>query len=80
MPGIPEERKQKVFEPGFTTRANGTGFGLAIVKRLVELQGGQVSLTDAVPHGCIFHVVLPQRVDLEEKVHGAEAHAHPDRR
>lgn len=79
-PGIPEERKQKVFEPGFTTRANGTGFGLAIVKRLVELQGGQVSLTDTVPHGCTFHVVLPQRVDLEEKVHGAEAHAHPDRR
>jgi PAS domain S-box-containing protein len=78
-PGIPDERKQKVFEPGFTTRSNGTGFGLAIVKRLVELQGGQVSLTDTIPHGCTFDVVLPQRVDLEEKVHAAEAHANPDR-
>jgi PAS domain S-box-containing protein len=79
-PGIPDDHKQKVFEPGFTTRTNGTGFGLAIVKRLVELQGGQVSLTDTLPHGCTFHVVLPRRVDLEEKVHAAEAHSNPDRR
>jgi PAS domain S-box-containing protein len=79
-PGIPEDRKQRVFEPGFTTRSNGTGFGLAIVKRLVELQGGQVSLVDTVPHGCTFHVVLPRRIDLEERVHGGESHAHPDRR
>ncbi len=79
-PGIPDGRKQQVFEPGFTTRTNGTGFGLAIVKRLVELQGGQVSLTDTAPHGCTFHVVLPRRVGVEERVHAGEAHPHPDRR
>lgn len=81
-PGIPEDRKQRVFEPGFTTRTNGTGFGLAIVKRLVELQGGQVSLKDTVPHGCTFEIVLPQRVDLEEKVHegrSGETHTNPHR-
>ncbi|MBI4878044.1 MAG: PAS domain S-box protein [Planctomycetes bacterium] len=61
-PGIPAELRPKVFEPGFTTRQEGTGFGLAIAKRLVELQGGQITLRDSGPPGCTFDIVLPQRV------------------
>ncbi len=62
-PGIPAEKREKVFEPGFTTRQEGTGFGLAIAKRLVELQGGQITLRDSVPVGCTFDIVIPRRVE-----------------
>lgn len=72
-PGIPAERREQVFEPGFTTRQDGTGFGLAIAKRLVELQGGQICLRETVPHGCTFEIVMPRRVDLEERGHESRA-------
>ncbi|MFG0318554.1 MAG: ATP-binding protein [Planctomycetota bacterium JB042] len=62
-PGIPPERREEVFEPGFTTRQDGTGFGLAIARRLIELQGGQIGLRDSVPVGCTFDIVMPCRVD-----------------
>ena len=72
-PGIPAEQRDSVFEPGFTTRRDGTGFGLAIAKRLVELQGGQISMRDSAPRGCTFDIVLPRlvrpRTELE-KGHG----------
>ncbi|MFH0943661.1 MAG: ATP-binding protein [Planctomycetota bacterium] len=72
-PGIPADQRDSVFEPGFTTRRDGTGFGLAIAKRLVELQGGQISMRDSKPRGCIFDIVLPRlvrpRTELE-KGHG----------
>ncbi len=63
-PGIPVDRRERVFEPGFTTRQEGTGFGLAIAKRMVELHGGTLQLRD-VPRGCTFDIVLPRRVDLQ---------------
>ncbi len=63
-PGIPAERRERVFEPGFTTRQEGSGFGLAIARRMVELHGGTLQLRD-VPKGCTFDIVLPRRVDLE---------------
>lgn len=62
-PGIPAERRDQVFQPGFTTRPDGTGFGLAIAKRLVELQGGQIGLRPDVAVGCAFDVVLPRLVE-----------------
>lgn len=68
-PGIPPERRQEVFEPGFTTRQDGTGFGLAIAKRLIDLQGGQIALRDSVPGGCTFDIVLPCRVDSKSPEH-----------
>jgi len=61
-PGIPPDRREQVFQPGFTTRPDGTGFGLAIAKRLVELQGGTVGLREGVVRGCTFDVELPRQV------------------
>jgi signal transduction histidine kinase len=58
-PGIPTAVRERLFEPFFTTRAEGTGLGLAIVKRLIELQGGTISIGDRVAGGTCAEIVLP---------------------
>jgi signal transduction histidine kinase len=58
--GISAEALQRVFEPFFTTRANGTGLGLTLVKSIVEGHGGGVSLwNNEPPPGLTFEVRLP---------------------
>ncbi len=58
--GIPPESLRRVFEPFFTTRANGTGLGLTLVKSIVEGHGGHVSLwNNEPPPGLTFEVSLP---------------------
>ncbi len=57
--GIPEEVKSKVFMPLFTTKSKGQGFGLAVVKRLVETQGGTISFESREGGGTKFTVELP---------------------
>jgi len=51
-PGIPQELRDRVFEPFFTTRSEGggTGLGLAITRDMIARQGGEVRLEPA-PHG-----------------------------
>ena len=46
--GLPEDRA-RLYEPYVTTRLNGTGLGLPIVKKIIEEHGGTFSLTDAEP-------------------------------
>ncbi len=46
--GLPEDRS-RLFEPYVTTRVNGTGLGLPIVKKIIEEHGGTLELTDAEP-------------------------------
>ena len=58
--GIPEEVKTKVFTPMFTTKAKGQGLGLAVVKRLVEVQGGSISFESSVGKGSIFLIKFSQ--------------------
>ncbi|MFB6229266.1 MAG: response regulator [Halobacteriales archaeon] len=53
-PGIPPERRQSVFDPGESTRADGTGFGLTIVKRVAEAHGWTVDLTESAEGGARF--------------------------
>lgn len=54
-PGIDAEVRGKVFEPFFTTRANGTGLGLYIARELAEANGAQLILRDNAPgaHFCL---------------------------
>ena len=59
--GIPEEVKTKLFEPMFTTKAKGQGLGLAVVKRLVEAQGGTVGFESEEGKGTKFIIKLPLR-------------------
>jgi PAS domain S-box-containing protein len=57
--GISDEVKSKLFTPMFTTKAKGQGFGLPVVKRLVEAQGGSISFESEVGKGTQFIVKLP---------------------
>jgi signal transduction histidine kinase len=66
--GIPVEERSRIFErfsrvsSPSTRGISGTGIGLAIVSRLVELHGGSVWVDDAPVRGSRFHVRLPQAV------------------
>lgn len=57
--GIPAELAMRIFEPFFTTKVKGVGLGLAVAKRLVEEQGGGITVKDNCPSGATFKIVLP---------------------
>jgi len=68
--GISEENMKKIFQPLFTTKAKGTGLGLAVCKRLVEAHGGEITVGTKVGVGATFNVMIPLRRG-EEKAQGA---------
>ena len=55
-PGIPEDDRAKVFESGYSTVQNGTGFGLAIVKEVVDAHGWDIHVTDSESGGARFEI------------------------
>jgi signal transduction histidine kinase len=57
--GIPEENKDKLFMPLFTTKAKGQGFGLPVVKRMTEALGGTVTFESENGKGTKFIIRLP---------------------
>jgi two-component system NtrC family sensor kinase len=60
-PGIPEEIRQKIFEPFFSTKevGKGTGLGLAVTYSLIKRHGGRIDVSSAEGRGTIFSVWLP---------------------
>ncbi len=56
--GIPDDAKAKLFTPLFTTKDKGQGFGLPVVKRLVEAQGGTITFESQIGKGTIFTIDL----------------------
>lgn len=63
-PGIPSEIHEKIFEPFFSTKDEGSGLGLSIVKRVVEDHEGWVHVHSVIGHGTTFVIGLP----LKERV------------
>jgi signal transduction histidine kinase len=55
-PGIPEGQRDDIFDSGYTTAADGTGFGLAIVAEIVEAHGWTVSVTESERGGAKFEI------------------------
>ena len=53
-PGIPEESRDTVLEPGHTSSSGGTGFGLTIVKRIAEAHGWELHITNSADDGARF--------------------------
>ncbi|HLO25161.1 MAG TPA: HAMP domain-containing sensor histidine kinase [Geobacteraceae bacterium] len=60
--GIPPERLDRIFEPFYTTKkpGEGTGLGLYIVRKMVELMGGRIEVKSSVGEGTTFTIMLPQ--------------------
>jgi two-component system sensor histidine kinase PilS (NtrC family) len=60
-PGIPPAERARIFTPFFTTKAKGTGLGLAVVQRIVDAHGGSIAVDTAPGGGARFTVRLPGR-------------------
>lgn len=58
-PGIAPELRQKVFEPYFTTKSDGTGLGLALVRQTLEAHRGTVTITETPGGGATFAITFP---------------------
>ena len=66
--GIPDERKEKVFYPNFTTKSSGMGLGLAISKNIILNAGGQIWFESTEGEGTTFFIQLPQKfIENEEE-------------
>ena len=62
-PGIPQEIRANLFRPFKTTKARGTGLGMATAKRLVELHGGRIDVACPDEGGTIVTIHLPAAED-----------------
>lgn len=57
--GIPAQDLDRIFEPYFTTKNQGTGLGLATVRTMVEAHGGEVRIASEPGHGTQVILDLP---------------------
>lgn len=58
-PGVPAEAREQIFEPFHTTRVRGTGLGLAVSRRIVDLHGGEIHVANHPEGGAVFTVRIP---------------------
>lgn len=58
-PGIPDEVRDRIFQPYFTTKAAGTGLGLATSRRIIEAHHGDLEVYSKQGAGTEFRIVLP---------------------
>ena len=61
--GIPDEQKDKVFVPNFTTKNSGMGLGLAMTKNIIETAHGEIWFDSAENVGTTFYVKLPEMAE-----------------
>lgn len=69
--GIDPEHATRLFEPFYTTKAEGLGIGLSISRSIVEAHGGQLGSRANVPHGAVFWLLLPVNEAAAVEVPGA---------
>jgi signal transduction histidine kinase len=74
-PGIPEAFIDRVFEPFFTTREGGTGYGLYLAAELIKEQSGQLTVVNNPEGGATFRIWLPETDSVSGT--GADARGQP---
>lgn len=57
-PGVPDDLRNKIFDPYFTTKGKGTGLGLALCDKIIRQHGGTLELQTS-PDGTTFRITLP---------------------
>ena len=67
-PGIPVNERDEVFETGYSTREDGTGFGLNIVREIVDAHGWGIAVAESAEGGARFEIT---DVDLAEEASAA---------
>jgi two-component system sensor histidine kinase HydH len=68
-PGVPDDQKEAIFDPCFTTKPGGTGLGLVAVRAFAELCGGDVSVGKSPLGGALFTLRFPLKTN-ESKPRG----------
>ena len=58
--GIPPENLSRIFDLYFTTKEKGSGIGLSMVYRIVQLHDGEVEVQSTPGHGTTFRLIFPQ--------------------
>jgi nitrogen fixation/metabolism regulation signal transduction histidine kinase len=61
--GIPEEIRDKLFQPNFTTKSGGMGMGLAITHNIIRSFGGSIWYDTVLHQGTTFYVELPESIE-----------------
>jgi two-component system NtrC family sensor kinase len=64
--GLPPDEATRIFEPFYTTKADGTGLGLAVSYGIIQQHGGRIEVNSVLQHGTTFTVLLPLRRDDED--------------
>jgi signal transduction histidine kinase len=62
-PGIEPTVMGKIFNPFFTTRSEGSGLGLALCQKYVEILGGKIEVTTRLGAGTTFVISLPRAIN-----------------
>lgn len=68
--GIADDQLQKIFDPFYTTKTNGTGLGLPMVQRTVAAHGGVLQVESTVHKGTTFSIYLPIANGQKKQRHG----------
>ncbi len=74
--GLDAEARQRLFDRYFTTKATGTGLGLALVKKAVHAMGASLEVESALGHGTAFKLRLPRAHAPAARLNHAELPAH----
>jgi PAS domain S-box-containing protein len=59
-PGMEATQRENVFVPFFTTKPHGTGLGMAIVKKIMDLHGGEIEIESAPGQGATVRLIIPR--------------------
>jgi len=62
--GIAPEHLGKIFDLYFTTKDHGTGIGLSMVYRIIQMHDGEVEVQSTPGHGTTFRILLPRANEI----------------
>ena len=66
-PGFPDGIVEQLFEAFFSTKAEGTGMGLAIARSIIEAHGGTLSGENCAKGGALFTICLPEAKEAKSQ-------------